>query len=397
MSPHSLLFSPLQIGGLSLENRIVISPMCQYSAQEGLVQPWHFIHYGTLGLSGAGLVILEATAVAPEGRITHGCLGLYSDAQEAAFRDLLASLKANTPARYGLQLGHAGRRASARTIFDRNKGESLPPEEGAWQTLAPSALPVAEGWHTPSAMTEAQILDLIAAFADSARRADRAGFDLIEIHAAHGYLLHQFLSPLTNLRQDDWGGDQTRRNRLILQIAKAVRAVWPKSKALGIRLTSTDWHKDGFTLTEAADLARQLKQIGLDYAVMSAGNLTPEVQIPPASPGHQVAFAAEIRAKADLPSMAVGVILNGPQAEAILQAGQADLIAIARAVLDDPRWGWHAAADLGVDIPYPPQYLRVRPNNWIGYPLCHPQAQPVPSARQADRPATALYDRPPAK
>lgn len=394
MTSQPLLFGDVQIGGCRLPNRIVVSPMCQYSAVNGLPQVWHHIHYGGLALSGAGMVILEATAVTAQGRITHGCLGLWEDRQEAAFAQLLAEMRAVSPAKIGVQLAHAGRRASARSIFDRHKGEVLPPEEGAWQTVSASALPVAEGWHSPQETTHDEILQLIADFAAAAERADRAGFDLVEIHAAHGYLLHQFLSPLTNKRQDDWGGDQARRNRLVLEITRAVRAVWPRQKALAIRLTSTDWHEDGFTLADATALAAELKEIGLDIAVMSAGNLAPEVRIPPAAPGHQVPFAAHIRREAKLPTMAVGVILSGPQAEAILQAGEADLIAIGRGFLDDPRWAWHAAAELGQDIPYPPQYIRARPNNWIGYPLRHPAAQAVDSTLQADRPATALYDRP---
>lgn len=388
------LFSPFSLGGLQLGNRIVVSPMCQYSAIDGVAQPWHRVHLGGLALSGAGLVIAEATAVSPEGRITHGCLGLYTDRQAEALAGLLAEIRSYSSAALGIQLGHAGRRASARSIFARSKGEALPPEEGAWPSVAPSALPVSAEWPVPSAMNEAEIARVISDYTAAARRADRAGFDLIEVHAAHGYLLHQFLSPLTNHRQDRWGGDQAGRNRLLLAIMEEVRAIWPRTRALGVRMTSTDWHPEGLTLEDAAALARQIKDIGVDYVVMSAGNLSPDVRIPPATPGHQVPFAAHVRRGTGLATMAVGQILDGPQADAIIRAGEADLVAIGRAMLDDPRWGWHAAAALGVDIDYPPQYIRARPNNWTGHAALRPDTPKIGTNRQADRPASGLWDRP---
>lgn len=388
------LFTPLRLGGLALANRIVVSPMCQYSGVEGVMQPWHRMHLGGLALSGAGLLIAEATAVSAEGRISHGCLGLYSDAQTAALAALLAEIRSYSSAALGIQLGHAGRRASARSIFARSKGEALPPEEGAWPTIAPSALPVSADWPLPRAMTEEDIARLIDDFTAAARRADEAGFDLIEVHAAHGYLLHQFLSPVSNHRQDRWGGDQAGRNRLLVTIMERLRTLWPLEKALGVRMTSTDWHPDGLTMDDAVVLALQLKAIGVDYVVMSAGNLSPEVRIPPATPGHQVPFAARIRRETGLATMAVGQILDGQQADAIIRAGDAELVAVARGMLDDPRWGWHAAAALGVDIDYPPQYIRARPNNWTGHAVLHPQTPPVATSRQADRPASGLWDRP---
>ena len=388
------LFTPFKLGGLTLANRIVVSPMCQYSAVDGIAQPWHRMHLGGLALSGAGLVIAEATAVSPEGRITHGCLGLYSDAQAEALSALLAEIRSYSSAALGVQLAHAGRRASARSIFARSKGEALPPEEGAWPTIAPSAVPVSSDWPTPRAMTEKDIARVIDDYALAARRADHAGFDLIEVHAAHGYLLHQFLSPLTNQRQDHWGDDQQGRNRLLLTIMQRLRALWPRGKALGVRMTSTDWHPDGLTLDDAAALACQLRDIGVDYVVMSAGNLSPDVRIPAATPGHQVLFAARIRRETGLATMAVGQILDGPQADAIIRAGDADLVAIARGMLDDPRWGWHAAAALGVDIDYPPQYIRARPNNWTGHAVLRPDTPAIGTSRQADRPASGLWDRP---
>lgn len=390
----SLLFSPISLGGLQLVNRVVASPMCQYSAVEGVVQPWHLIHLGGLALSGAGLVILEATAVEARGRITHGCLGIYDDTQEAALRGLVATLKHSAPAAIGIQLGHAGRRASARGIVNRWKGESLPPEEGAWPTIGPSDFGFDATWQAPRAMTEADIADVIAAYAAAAQRAVRAGFDLIEVHAAHGYLLHQFLSPLTNHRDDSWGGSQPNRNRIVLEIARAVRAAIPTDMPLGFRLSATDWHPEGQTEADAVVLARELRALGVDYAVMSSGNLAPGVNIPRATPGHQAGFATRVRREAGLPTMAVGLILSGPQAEAILAEGAADLIAIGRGLLDDPRWGWHAAAELGVDTEYAPQYLRARPNNWTGYRLLRPDTPAITTTRQADRPAAAAFDRP---
>lgn len=390
----SRLFSPIRLGGLHLANRIVASPMCQYSAVDGVAQPWHLIHIGGLALSGAGLVILEATAVEARGRITHGCLGLYTDAQEDALRALVGTVRHNAPAVLGIQLGHAGRRASCRGIADRWKGESLPPEEGAWPTIAPSALAYDESWQEPRAMTEAEIADLVSAYAAAAQRAVRAGFGVIEVHAAHGYLLHQFLSPLTNLREDRWGGSQANRNRIVLEIARRLRAVIPSGVALGFRLSATDWHPAGQTEADAVTLARGLRELGVDYAVLSSGNLAPGVTIPRATPGHQAGFAARIRREVGLPTMAVGMILSGPQAEAVLADGSADMIAIGRGLLDDPRWGWHAAAELGVDLDYPPQYLRSRPNNWTGYRLLRPETPPIASAKQADRPAAAAFDRP---
>ena len=243
----SALFSPLQLGPLELENRIVVSPMCQYSAVDGMAQPWHLIHIGNLMMSGAGLVILEATAVEARGRITHGCLGLYSDEQEAALTAIVREVRNLSRARIGIQLGHAGRRGSARSIRDRWKGESLPPEEGAWQTCSPSALAYNENWAVPAELTVDGIAAIVDAFADAARRAVRAGFDLIEVHAAHGYLLHCFLSPLTNRRTDAYGGSLANRMRFPLEVVRAVRDAADGKVALGVRVNSTDWHPDGAT------------------------------------------------------------------------------------------------------------------------------------------------------
>lgn len=394
----SALFQPMVLGGLHLDNRIVVSPMCQYSAVDGTAQPWHLIHVGGLMLSGAGLVIMEATATEAAGRITHGCLGIYSDQHEAALTSLLAQAKSVSGAALGIQLGHAGRRASCRSVKDRNKGESLPPEEGAWQTFGPSALGYDETWHVPREMDADDLARVRQSFVDAAERAGRAGFDLVEIHAAHGYLLHQFLSPVTNHRTDAYGGSTGNRMRFPLEVVRAVRAVWPKHKALGVRVNSTDWHPEGQSIADAVAFAQELEAAGVDYVVMSAGNLAPGSKIPPATPGHQVDFATLVKKHTGLVAMAVGLIATPELAEEIVSRDQADLVAIGRAMLDNPRWGLHAAASLGVDVDYAPQYLRARPNNWLGFNLVHPDTQPIEATRQIDRPASgAGWDRPAVK
>ena len=391
----SALFKPLRLGGLTLDNRIAVSPMCQYSAVDGMAQGWHLVHVGGLMLSGAALVIMEATAVEAAGRITHGCLGLYGDAHERALAALIAETRKFSPAALGIQLSHAGRRGSCRSIRDRGRGESLPPEEGAWQTYGPSGFGYDETWHTPKEMDADDMERVTLAFAESARRADRAGFDLVEIHAAHGYLLHQFLSPVTNHRDDEYGGSRENRMRFPLEVVRAVRDAWPSDKALGVRVNATDWHPEGQTMTDAICLARRLVELGVDYVVMSAGNLAPGSRIPAATPGHQVAFATMIKRRTGLKTMAVGLIAEPDLAEEIVAEDKADMVAIGRAMLDNPRWGLHAAARLGVDVDYAPQYLRARPNNWLGFPLAHPGTAPITATRQLDRPASGGgWDRP---
>lgn len=390
----SALFRPGILGGLTLDNRIVVSPMCQYSALEGAAQPWHLIHIGNLMMSGAGLVIMEATAVEDVGRGTHGCLGLYSDGHERALSDLVCEAKKLSTAKLGIQLTHTGRKGSTRTIPERWRGEPLPADEGAWTPVGPSPIAFDHGWATPAVLDTAGIQHIVDAFADSATRAARAGFDLVEIHGAHGYLLHSFLSPLSNRRADDWGGALENRMRFPLAVARAVRAAWPADRALGFRMNSTDWHPDGLSLEDAVVFAKELETIGIDYVVMSSGNIAPGISIPPASPGHQVPFATEIKNHTGLTAMAVGMIARPDQAETIIAAGQADFVAIARPFLDNPRWGLHAAATLGVDVPYPPQYLRARPNNWLGFSYVHPDAKPPATTRQLDRPPSVAWDRP---
>jgi 2,4-dienoyl-CoA reductase-like NADH-dependent reductase (Old Yellow Enzyme family) len=346
----SLLFSPLTLRGLTLKNRVVISPMCQYSAIDGRPTDWHLVHLGRFALGGAGLVIAEATAVAAEGRITHGDTGLWRDDQIEPFARIAAFLKANGAAA-GVQLGHAGRKASSQRPWhgngpvddsDRSRGEQ------AWQTLAPSALPVAEGWPAPREMAKADIRGVVDGFAAATRRAIRAGFDVIEIHAAHGYLLHEFLSPWSNKRTDTYGGDRTGRMRLPLEVVRAVRAEWPQERPLSIRVSTTDYVEGGLTVEDTVAFARELKTVGIDVVDASSAGITgPATNAKiPRYYGHQVPFAERIRAETGIKTMAVGLIVAAAQAEAILRADKADLIAVAREALYDPNWALHAQAEL---------------------------------------------------
>jgi 2,4-dienoyl-CoA reductase-like NADH-dependent reductase (Old Yellow Enzyme family) len=364
----SALFSPLALGPVPLSNRIVVAPMCQYSADDGSATDWHLQHWMTLAMSGAALVVLEATGVERRGRITHGCLGLYSDANERAIaRGLAAARAVALPGtRFGIQLGHAGRKASSQRPWEG--GRALGPAEDPWPTVGPSALPFGEGWHTPEALDEAGLERVTAAFVAAARRAVRLGFDAIELHMAHGYLLHSFLSPLSNRRDDRWGGDAERRRAFPLAVARAVRDAVPAGIALGGRVSASEWVEGGFEVEEAAVLAAELKAIGLDFICASSGGNASHARIPVA-PGYQVPFAREIRAKSGLVTRAVGLIVDARQAEAIIARGDADQVALARAVLDDPRWGWHAAEALGAELTLPPQYARAGTKTWPGRKL----------------------------
>lgn len=364
MTSH--LFSPMQIGEVSLNNRIAVAPMCQYSANDGCASDWHVMNLMQLGVSGAGLIMLEATAVQRHGRITHGCLGLYNDDNDAALARVMASARAvSAPGtRWGIQLSHAGRKASAQRPWE-GRG-ALPANEEPWQTEAPSALPFADGWHTPRAMTKDDIARVRDAFVAAAQRAARIGFDVVEIHAAHGYLLHQFLSPISNQRDDEYGGSLENRMRLPLEIARAVRAVLPRHVALGFRVTGTDWRPDGIDLDEAVALTHALKALGVGYVCATSGALAAATI--PVEPGYQVHLAAELKKRTGMVTRAVGLITNAQQAEAILAAEQADCIALGRAFIDDPRWPWHAAEALGdLDrIRYPGQYERGGATLWPG-------------------------------
>jgi 2,4-dienoyl-CoA reductase-like NADH-dependent reductase (Old Yellow Enzyme family) len=351
----SPLFSPFQLHQLSLPNRIVVAPMCQYSAVEGSVGDWHIMHLGSLSHSGAGMLIIEATAVLPEGRITPGCPGLWSDANEAAFARVLKAVRQYSGMPIAIQLAHAGRKASCAAPW--KGGKQLPAGAGGWTTVAPSAIAFIESDPAPMALDAAGIRQVREAFVQAARRADRLGLDAVEIHAAHGYLLHQFLSPLSNRRSDEYGGSLENRMRLALQVFEEVRAAWPANKALGMRVSASDWVEGGWDLEQTVQLAAALKARGCDYMHVSSGGLTPKQQVA-LGPGYQVPFARRIRQETGMATIAVGLIDQPRQAEAIIAEGSADLVALARGILYNPRWPWHAAAELGAQIDAPPQYWR---------------------------------------
>ncbi len=350
----SRLFSPLQLRSLTLPNRIVISPMCQYSAVEGNANDWHLLHFGQYAVSGAGLFIIEATAVEPEGRITPECLGLWNDENEAALRRVLDTVRPFASMPFGIQLGHAGRKASVRRP-GLGRG-SLTPEEGAWQTKGPSTRPYGPGWPIPQALDRAGMQRVIQAFVRAAQRADRLGLDLLEIHAAHGYLLSSFLSPLANDRTDEYGGSQINRMRFPLEVFAAVREVWPHHKPMGVRFNGSDWNDAGLTLQDGIAFANELKRGGCDYVDISSGGNAPS-RIP-LRPGYQVPFATGIKQAVDITTMCVGLIRDPHHAEAIVANQEADLVGIGRGMLNNPRWAWHAAEALGAPFEVPHQYLR---------------------------------------
>ena len=359
----SALFSPIRLADLELPNRIAVAPMCQYSADDGAATDWHMTHLGMLANSGAGLVVLEATHVERHGRITHGCLGLYSDACEAALERVVNHCRRIGTAKLGIQLAHAGRKASSQRPWEGAK--ALEPNQDPWPTIAPSALPFGPGWHTPAAMTEDDMTRVRTAFTQSARRAVRLGFDAIELHLAHGYLLHSFVSPLSNKRNDQWGGTPDGRMRFPLDVARAVRAVVPSGTPLGARITGTDWVEGGLTADDAVALAKALKSEGLDYLDVSSANITPDSRWP-SEPGFNVPIAERVRRESGIATRAVGMIANAKQAEAIVAEGKADMVAMARAFLDDPHWGWHAAQALSAEVARPLQYARTAPKLWPG-------------------------------
>lgn len=353
------LFTPFQLRGMQLANRIVVSPMCQYSADAGCATDWHLAHWAQLLQSGAGLVFIEATGVLPEGRITHGCLGLWDDATEAALTDRLARARRLAPhAPVALQLAHAGRKASSHRPWEG--GALIPAHGGGWTTFGPSAVPHAEGEAPPQALDLAGIRAVVEAFAATAKRSLAAGIDALELHMAHGYLLHEFLSPLSNHRTDGYGGGFEQRIRLPLEVFDAVRAVWPDQRPLGVRVSATDWVEGGWTLEETIELARRLRQRGCDWLDVSSGGVSPRQKIV-AGPGYQVPFAGAIRRATGMATMAVGAITDPRQADTIVTAGDADLVALARAFLWNPRWAWDAAGQLGAAVAAPPQYWRSAP------------------------------------
>jgi NADPH2 dehydrogenase len=357
------LFSPIKLADVELPNRIVVAPMCQYSADDGSATDWHVSHLGMLANSGVGLVVVEATHVERHGRITHGCTGLYSDHNEAAMARVIAHCRRIGTTKLGIQIAHAGRKASSQRPWEG--GGPLKSGADPWETIAPSAIPFGDGWHTPREMMPDDIARVREAFVNSARRAVRIGFDAIELHYAHGYLAHSFLSPVSNKRGDQYGGSFENRMRFGREVARAVRAVVPKSVALGARITGSDWREDGLTIDDAVAYAKALKADGLDYIDVSSGGITADTRNP-TGPGYNVPAAERIKREAGIATRVVGLIVTPAQAEAIVAEGKADMVAMARALLDDPHWGWHAAQTLGAEVARPPQYARAAPKLWPG-------------------------------
>jgi len=354
----SALFSPYALRGLHLANRIVVSPMCQYSAEDGRATDWHMIHLGGLALSGAGMLVIEATAVEPEGRITAADLGLWDDATEAALKPVLAAIRKHSRTAVAIQLAHAGRKASSHLPWEG--GQLVPLSEGGWAPCAPSAAAYKDGEAPPVALDAAGLVRVREAFVAAAKRADRLGIDAIEVHAAHGYLLHAFLSPLSNLRTDAYGGSLENRMRFPLDVFEAVRAAFPADKPVGLRLSATDWVEGGWDLAQTLAFAKELKKRGVDWIDVSSGGLSPLQKIVLGA-GYQVPFAEAVKEATGLPTIAVGLITEARQAEELVASGKADLVALARGLLYDPRWPWHAAAELGASVDGAPQYWRSQP------------------------------------
>jgi len=355
----NILFSPYKLDDLTLPNRIVIPPMCQYSAKDGKASDWHLIHYGQLACSGAGLLLVEATAVEPQGRISAYDLGLWSDETAAAMLPVLRAIRTYSAMPLGVQLGYSGRKGSVDVPWKGGKQLPAASPEG-WRTEAPAALPFAPDDESPLALDVQGIKRIVSAFAAAAGRAARIGYDLVEIHSAHGYLLHQFLSPLSNTRTDDYGGPLENRMRLTLEVFEAIRAVFPAGKPVIVRISAQDWIENGWSVENSIALTHALKARGCAAIHVSSGGLAPEQHIV-LGPGYQVPFAAHIREAVGLPTIAVGLITEALQAESILRAGCADMIAIGRGMLYDPRWGWHAAAALRAQIAAPPMCWRAAP------------------------------------
>jgi 2,4-dienoyl-CoA reductase-like NADH-dependent reductase (Old Yellow Enzyme family) len=353
------LFSPIKLRGLDLANRVIVSPMCQYSAVDGTATDWHFTHINTLAMSGAAMFCIEATHVEDIGRITPGCLGLYNDANEAALKPILAAARKYSSAAIAMQLAHAGRKASSARPWEG--GQQLSLAQGGWQTVAPSAVAHKEGEVAPTALHDAGLERIRDAFVASAKRAERLGIDAIELHGAHGYFMHQFLSPISNKRTDKYGGSLENRMRFPLEVFDAVRAVFPDHKPVGIRVSATDWVEGGWDLPQTIAFAKELKKRRVDWIDASSGGVSPLQKIP-LGPGYQVHLAQAIKEATGLPTMAVGLITLAKQAEDIVTSGKADMVALARGMLYDPRWGWHAAAELHGEVSAPPQYWRSQPS-----------------------------------
>jgi 2,4-dienoyl-CoA reductase-like NADH-dependent reductase (Old Yellow Enzyme family) len=354
------LFDPISLRGVTLPNRVIVSPMCQYSAQDGNANEWHIAHLSSLALGGVGMLCVEATGVTAQGRISPGCLGLWSDDNEAAMAHMLSIVRGASPVKLAIQLCHAGRKASSAPPW--LGGQLVKPADGGWQPAGPSTVPHKPEEPDPLEMSMSDLATVRAAFVSAARRAVRLEFDAIELHAAHGYLLHQFLSPIANKRTDEYGGSLQNRMRFPLEVFDAVRQAVPDSMAVGVRLSGTDWVDDepSWTLDQTIEIGLRLKDKGVDWLDISSGGVSPRQQIP-VGPGYQVHLAEEVKKQVDVPVMAVGLITEPTQAQDIVASGRADMVALGRALLYNPRWVWHAASELGAQLQAPPQYWRSLP------------------------------------
>lgn len=354
---QSKLFEPIQLRGLELPNRIIVSPMCQYQADGGSMTDWHIMHVGSYAISGAGLFFVEATGVEAAGRISPACTGLYNDENEVAMRRVLGFCRQHGETKIGIQLAHAGRKASSHLPWE-GRGP-LSSDEGAWETFAPSAVPVGDNWPTPTALDSVGMERVKQAFVKATERAARIGFDAIEVHSAHGYLLHSFLSPLSNQRDDAYGGNLENRMRFPLEVFEAMRAAWPDDKPMGYRVSGTDWIDGGWAIDDTVALAKALQQRGCDFMDISAGGVAPVPNLADdVGPGYQADMAAEVKRQTGILTMAVGMIAEPKQAEHIIRTGQADMVALARAMMFNPRWPWHAAVALEANVAIPPTYDR---------------------------------------
>ncbi len=356
----SELFSPLKIRDVEFKNRVFVSPMCQYSAEDGMPNDWHFVHLGARSVGGAGLVILEATGVNPEGRITPHDLGIWSDAHAEAYSRITKFIK-DQGAVPGVQLAHAGRKAS--TDAPWHGGRAVGESDGGWTPVAPSAVAFDEGFPMPTEMDESDIEKVVEDFRAATRRSLAAGFEVVEVHMAHGYLLHQFLSPLSNRREDGYGGSLENRARLPLEVARAVREEWPENLPIFVRISATDWVEGGWSLEDSVWLSAQLKELGIDLVDCSSGGLVPNASIS-VEPGYQVPFAEEVRRETGISTAAVGLITDPKQAEGIIANGKADAVLLARELLRDPHWPLRAAYELGAEADWPVQYQRAKPSNY---------------------------------
>jgi len=364
------LFTAFRLGGITLPNRVVVSPMAQYTAVEHVPQPWHLQHLGSLAVSGPGLVMIESTTVEPEGYGTEQCLALHNDAQEAGFARLMEDIRSFSSTPFGLQLGHSGRKAS--TAHPTEGGKPMLVGQGGWQVCGPSPLQYGPSWPMPQELDTAGLARVRQAYVQAAERAARVGIDVLELHAAHGYLLNSFVSATTNRRTDAYGGSLANRMRFPLEVVEAVRAVWPAARAFGLRVNMEDGVAGGSGFDDTLAFCAELKRLGCDYVCVSNGSVS-EHSRTPASPGYLVPYAERVRAEVGIATMAVGLIVTPQQAQAVIAEGRADLVALARAFIDDPRWVWRAAQELGAEVAYPFQYERGRPSAWPGARLRWPK------------------------